>query len=93
VGAFRIIRAGDGSPEGEHLRLAQERHRRRAARYGGYDFVPAAAALAEITRVIDPGRLGLSRFGDRRFAADHDGFIRMVEVAAMKGAEYLIRWG
>ena len=93
MGVFRTIRAGDGSPEGEALRLAQERHRQRAARYGVYDRVPAAAALAEIARVIDPGRLGLNRLGDRRFAVDHDEFIRMVEVAASKGAEYVIRWG
>jgi hypothetical protein len=90
---LRIIRAGDGSPEGQRLQRAQELGRQKLARYDGFDVVPAAAALEEIARVIDPSSLGLQPIGDRRFAAPHSDFIRMVEVAAMKGAQYVIRWG
>jgi hypothetical protein len=90
---LRIIRAGDGSPEGQRWQRVQELERQKRARYGGYDIVPAAAALEEIAQVIDPSSLGLQPIGDRRFAAPHGDFIRMVEVAAMKGAQYVIRWG
>lgn len=60
---------------------------------GGYDIVRAATALMEIAEVIDPASLGLEQVGDRRFVGAHGEFMRAVEVAAMKGATYVIRWG
>ena len=90
---FRIIRAGDGSPEGERLQQAEERERRRNDTYGGYDFVFGKTAIAEIARVIDPPALGFEPVSDRRFAARHGDFIKILEIAAFKGASYAPRWG
>jgi len=90
---FRITRAGDGSPEGERLQEAEERERRRTETYGGYDFVFGKTAIAEIVRVIDPQALGVEPVSDRRFAARHGDFIKILEIAAFKGASYAPRWG
>jgi hypothetical protein len=90
---MRLVRAGDGSADGEWLKRGQALHRRRWAKYGGYDKVPTAAALAEIACVIDAQSLGLQVVGDRRFVGPHGDHLRIVEVVAMKGAEYAIRWG
>ena len=43
--------------------------------------------------VIDPGVPGLRQAGDLCFAAVRGEFIQMAEVAAMKGAGFVIRWG
>jgi len=90
---FRIIRAGDGSPEGEQLQQAEEKERRRTKTYGGHDFVFGQAAIREIVRVIGPAALGLEPVSDRRFAARNGDFIKILEIAAFKGASYAPRWG
>jgi len=90
---LRIIRAEDGSPEGQRLELALDYHRRRTTMYGGYDPVMGAAAIGEVSKVIDPESLGLQAVSDRRFAAARGEFTKIVEIAAMKGASYVLRWG
>ncbi len=90
---MRVIQPGDGTPEGDGLARALERERERGALYGAYDFVMGAVAIAEICRVLDPVTLGLQPVSDRRFAAPHGDFVRLLEVAAFKGASYAIQWG
>ncbi len=59
----------------------------------GYDPVFGEAAIREIARVIGPAELGLEPVSDRRFAARHGDFIKILEIASFKGASYALLWG
>lgn len=37
--------------------------------------------------------MGLAPVTDRRFAAPHGDFIRILEITAFKGASYALQWG
>jgi hypothetical protein len=88
-----IIRPGDGTPQGERLRRAMADSRWREAEYGGYDLVFGPVAIEEIVRVINPAALGLEAVSDRRFAARHGDFIKILRVTAFKGSSCGLEWG
>ena len=82
--------AGDGTPMGTRLQKAKAR----ARRFGGYDVVPAAAAVAIVEQVLDPGSLGLVKVRERTWVGPGgEGRFRTLTLVPMKGLAYRLVWG